>query len=352
MALNITKSISGKYFSCTIPDVEFTISGTSAGVTMTCDGQQLYNETLFPVGGKIQLRDLSNLVTPYARQSLVVSLAISIRENVTTGTGGSSSLSATIIYCKADFNTNSEVVDADTFCSNHFLSILLGRKITAEGRLEFLHYLGTDQASVIAEYADGTTATFTPPAVQGNGRYTTIDVSPDRFKTADKQLIGFTARAGERYQEFVMDLDAPDCAPILIFENSFGCEELVYCTGTHKVSPSYKRNNTYIDGILKNYDIEETRTFKADTGFLNVAMANWLDDLFRSSYVRVVNFYNGSPNIGKEVALSDSKSEVSNDDDDLPHFTFSYRYAQRNQNVVDIQRAGRIFDNTFDYTFN
>lgn len=347
MALIITQSISGKYFSSTIPDVEFTISGVSAGVTMTCGDQQIYDETLFPISGKVSLRDLSNLVTPYARQQLVVTLSIAIRENVETGTGGSQTLTAQVIYCSADFNT-----DAETFCENHFLSILLGQKITSLGRLEFLHYLGTDAAQVTAEYSDGTTATFTPPKVQGNANYSTIDVSPDRFITEGKTLVGFTARAGERYQEFVIDLEQPDCAPILIFENSFGCEELVYCTGTHKVSPSYKRNSMYVSGLLKNYDIEETRTFKADTGYLNTAMANWFDEVFRSEYVRIVNFYNGVVSVGKEIVITDSKSEMSNDDDSIPRFTFSYQYAQRNHNVIELKRAGRIFDNTFDYTFN
>ena len=126
MALIITQSISGKYFSSTIPDVEFTISGVSAGVTMTCGDQQIYDETLFPISGKVSLRDLSNLVTPYARQQLVVTLSIAIRENVETGTGGCQTLTAQVIYCAADFNT-----DAETFCENHFLSILLGQKITA-----------------------------------------------------------------------------------------------------------------------------------------------------------------------------------------------------------------------------
>ena len=352
MALNIQKSLSGKYFSSTIPDVEFTISGVSAGVTISCGGSQIYNETLFPVSGKIAIRELSDLVQPYARQQLVVSLVLTIRENVLTGTGGTQTMSATVIYCSADFNTTSDAVSAATFCDSHFLSILLGRKVTALGRLEFLHYLGTDTASVTAEYTDGSTATFTPPKVQGNDKYSTIDVSPSRFVKEGKTLIGYSAKAGDRTQEFVIDLEQPDCAPILIFVNSFGCEELVYCTGTHKVSPSYKRTTTYIEGKQKNYDIEETRTFKADTGVLNVAMQNWLDDLFRSEYVRVVNIYNGEPTIGKEVIVTDSKSEVSNDDGDLTRFTFSYQYAQRNQNVVDLRRAGRIFDNTFDYTFN
>lgn len=352
MAITLTKSISGQYFSSTFPDVEFTIAGEKADVAISVDSTNIYDETLFPIRGKIRLSELSSLITPYARQKLVVDVDISIRETVGSGTGGSVSMSATVIYCKADFGTNGDDIDVADFCNTHFLSILLGDKITAIGRLEFLHYLGTDTATVTAYYDDGTQASFTPPKIQGSDRYTTIDVSPERFLSEGKRLVAFSVEASKRRQDFVIDLDAPDCAPILIFENSFGCEELAYCTGTHKVSPSFQRNNTYIEGIFKNYDIEETRTFKADTGILNTAMANWFDDLFRSPMVRIVNFYDGSPCIGKEVAISESKSDISNDDDNMPRFTFSYRYAQRNHNVVDLYRAGRIFDNTFDYTFN
>lgn len=80
-------------------------------------------------------------------------------------------------------------------------------------------------------------------------------------------------------------------------------------------------------------------------------MANWVDELFRSQTVHVVNFKDGHPNIGKEVIITESKSEYSNEDEELPRFTFSYQYAQRNHNVLNLLRSGRIFDNTFDNTF-
>ena len=50
--------------------------------------------------------------------------------------------------------------------------------------------------------------------------------------------------------------------------------------------------------------------------------------------------------------VTDSKSENSNTPDTLPRFTFSYRYATEQQNYIDMGRAGKIFDNTFDYTVN
>ena len=118
------------------------------------------------------------------------------------------------------------------------------------------------------------------------------------------------------------------------------------------MAPTYKRSAAYIGRIQKNYKIDETRAYKANTGPLNLAMANWWDEVFRSDSVRVVNFYDGHPNVGKDLLITDSKSEYSNDDAEIPRFTFTYQYAQRNHNVVQLLRAGRIFDNTFDNTFN
>ena len=187
--------------------------------------------------------------------------------------------------------------------------------------------------------------------VAGNERYTTIDVSPDKFVAEGKVLVCYDVQAGARSFRFAIDFDEPDCAPVLVFVNSFGVEELLYCTGTHTVAPTYKRDSGYIGRYNRNYNIVETRQFKADTGIMTFAMANWADELLRSQEVHVVNFKDGHPNVGKEVTITDSKSEYSNADDELPRFTFTYQYAQRNHNVVDVLRSGRIFDNTFDNTF-
>jgi len=351
--ITINQGLSGSYFSSVIPDVSYTISGIKSGVSMSIDGSEIYNEILYPVNGVVTLADLSGLMTAYTRKKLKATLSITVTEMASSDSvTATETMTATIIYCTADFINGADDVSAEDFAKTHFLSILIGRKITSMGRLEFLHYLGTESASVTATYSDGTTATFTPPAVKGNDVYTTIDVSPDRFITAGKTLISFAVYAGNRTQAFDIDLDQPDCAPVLLFVNSFGVEELLYCTGVHKVAPSYSRSSAYIERYKRNYKIEETRKFSADTGYLTVAEQNWADDLFRSDYVRVVNFKDGQPVIGKEITITDSKSEVDNSPEQLARFTFDYMYAQTNHNVVDLSRAGRIFDNTFDYTFN
>lgn len=342
--ITITSSPSGKVFSSYIPDLQFTTSDTIVTVTIAVNGEYVYNETLVPVSGKVTLDGLSPMLEVYAERRLVLEVGITIREPLTAET---KTVAFTVLFSRCDVG-----VAASEFYERHFLSVLQGPKLTAMGRLEYLHYYGTEVTSCIATYSDGTTSSFTPSKTAGNSSYTQIDVSPVSFTSAGKQLVAYEVTAGSRRQQFLIDLSQPDCAPILLFDNSFGVQELIYCTGIHKVSPQYKRQSARIGGMLRNYAIEETRSFQADTGVLTIPMANWADELFRSKEIYVVNIYGGVPSVGKEVIITDSKSEYTNDDAALPRFTFTYQYAQRLHNVLQLQREGRIFDNTFDNTFN
>ena len=332
----------GIFFTSGMPDVILSgTDGTSQQVTITCDGEQLLQETMWPAGNAITLTELGALLEPYARKQLVCSVTISADSAAST---------FTVLYAMADVG-----ISAQEFYGGYFLSVLMGTKVTARGRRELLWYYGSGSASVAAEYDDGSADSYTASAAGGSNTYTCIDVSPDNYAREGKQLVAYTVTAGSRRQRFEMDLSEPDCAPILEFYNSFGVWEYIYCTGTHEVNPDYKRSSARIGGRLRNYRIEETRTFKADTGILNRAMADWADELFRSDEVYVVNVVNGSvvsADGGKEVVITDSKSSRTNDDDHMARFTFSYQYAQRIHNVLQMNRVGRIFDNTFDHTFN
>lgn len=341
--ITITSPHDGKkFFSASVPDLQFSVDEALAVVAISVGDATVYSEKLVPVDGVISVSDLSGMLTVYAERTLVIDVTVSISTTTDTKTAAFQ-----VLFCNADFG-----VTAEEFYDSHFLSVLMGPKVTAIGRLEYLHYYGSDTARCTATYADGSTKTFALSATGGNSRYTQLDVSPDNFTAAGKQLVSYVVEAGGRSQLYDIDLQQPDCAPILLFDNSFGVQELLYCTGVHKVTPEYKRMSARFGGLLRNYDIEESRTFQANTGPLTTSMANWADELFRSKEVFLVNIYNGEPQVGKEVVITDCKSDNSNEDDYMPRFTFSYQYAQRIHNVIDLKREGRIFDNTFDNTFN
>lgn len=360
--MNITTTIPETVFSAQLPDLTVTTKMKRIAVTVGF-GQGLthiYSETLYAdPTGLVTLYGLAELVQPFARQQLVADLLIQLTEqdtstdadgNVTVTDGETQRLSARVVYSAAIVSEA-----ATEFTTTHFLSRLLGPKVTALGRLEYLHSTGGSDVPcvVTAAYADGTTGRFELKAIGGNDYYQTFDVSPAQFETAGKQLTGYTVTHDRRSQQYDIDFSRPDAAPVLLFRNSFGFQELAYFTGTHKVKPDFKYSSGYVNGELQNYDIVETRTFEADSGPLTTAMADWLSDLFRSQEVYLVNFMtDGSPQVGQRISITDQKSELSNDDDNLPRFSVSYVYASRNHNYIDITREGRVFDNTFDYTFN
>lgn len=345
-------SLQSRYFTSDIPDVTITMRSGAVKVDVTvrygASGDIYYHETLWPVGGMVTLTDLGTLLEPFARQRLELQLQITaVQLSASDSTVDTQTAYSSVYFSLADVG-----MSADEFYRSSFLTILRGPKVTAPGRLEYLHYYGDGGATCLATYTDGTTASFLPQVVAGSSVYTTIDVSPAHFVSSGKTLASYEVTAGERHQRFDIDFRQPDCAPVLLFDNSFGVQELLYCTGTHKVSPGYERKQSRIGRMLRNYRIKETRVFEANTGILTVPMANWVDELFRSQSVYIVNFVDGFAHVGKEVVITDSKSDNSNDDDFMPSFTFSYQYAQRVQNVLQLERAGRIFDNTFDNTFN
>lgn len=76
--------------------------------------------------------------------------------------------------------------------------------------------------------------------------------------------------------------------------------------------------------------------------------------MLRSKDIRVLPIQNGGVLVGEglPVVIVSEKSELSNTPEELPRITFEYEYADRNHNILDLRREGRIFDNTFDNTFN
>ncbi len=318
-------------------------SGGSSGTRVN-----VLEEILYPtIDGHIEVTDLGMLLEPYAKQYLVIHLECSFTDDA-----GTVSVSPVEVhYSAADVG-----MSASDFLQNNFLTILTGEKITALGREERVYAAGVTTVAITAfvRLVSGQFQTLTSDM---NAAITTagisqFDVSPQTIKTlialVSGKLLSYTVTAGARTQQFVVTEDDVPPAPSLIFTNSFGCQEFLHCVGTHKKDSKYERSTARIRARLRNYHITESREFTANTGWLNESMADWADELFRSEEV----FLWVDGQIGREVVLNDSKSEISNEDDHMPAFEFKYVYAQRLHNVMQPTHAGRIFDNTFDQTFN
>lgn len=339
-------------FSSDIADIVFGTTDEKGILVLEliCAGNRVnvLEETMYAdMEQNITVFDLPDMVEPYARQHLQLTLECRF-----TDTLGTVSISpVTVLYGNVDVDTT-----AADFTQNRFLSILCGEKLTAMGRAERLHAYDCSNVTVLADVqlpsGQYNTLSAELNAMDADGSVSHFDVSPDNVAAViglvGGKLLAYAIEAGNRRQQFRVVEDRVPPAPSLMFINSFGCEEFIHCVGTHKKESKYDRRKTSIRGRMRNYLITEDRQFNANTGWLNEAMADWADDLFRSDSVYL--WVSGRP--GREVVLSDSKSEITNEDDNMPAFEFTYSYSQRIHNVMQSGRVGRIFDNTFDHTFD
>lgn len=340
--ITVISDIPAYAFLSALSDLVFTTDRDSATVIIKKGTEEIFNEKLYPdSSGTIRVRELDQLLESYLTANLIESFSYSINDGSITKES-----KFKVQYCTVEVP-----YVANTFINEYFLSSLLGEKITAMGRKEFLHLVATASCKVTVEccYLMNVTTTVQTHELQTISEFNqvvTLDVSPSNFEREHWKLLSYCVKAGDRKQMFCVDHRSVEASPCLLFTNSFGCQETIYCTGTHQAAPDYTRNTALVDGKFKNYKIDENRVFKASTGILNTPMANWADDLFRSKEVYLLE--NSAP--GKEITITDSKSERSNNPDALPNFSFEYRYAQRNHNILQFG-AGRVFDNTFDQSF-
>ena len=349
-------------FSCSLPDVEMHINNTRAHVTISVSHSgstlSLFDENLYPdADNNIILTDLGRLTETVAEMWLKFSLTITVTEqlvdaNLNVSTIDTRSLMASaVVRCRA----NVVSLTPSEFCNKHFLTLLDGTRVTSPGRKELLSYIGIEDAVVIRFFDDGSSSTTGVSPLQTGDGYVILDVSPDNFNVGLKKLVRYLIKAGSREQWYEVDWDCdPDISPVLLFTNSFGVQELAYCTGEHRQVSSFDRKQARIGKLKRSYDIEERETFHADTGILSFPMANWWRDVLRSRDIQVLPVTEGAVVVdgGKPVIITSEKAELSNEASHLPRFTFEYEYADRNHNIWEQPREGRIFDNTFDYTFN
>ena len=341
----ILQGIPDYVFSSALSEFYFTTDAASATFRLTMGSEVILEENYVPDGnGQIVVYDLQRLIEPYLRTNLKETLSYSI----TDAFGNTQSGSFVAQYCAADVS-----MPASQFVEKYFLSTLMGEKTTSMGRKEIVHLVTGTAVDVVAyatywSESDGVSSSETTVAsVTELNKVVTVNVSPELLESTDKMLVSYVVMAGTRKMIFKVDNDCPDVAPSLVFTNSFGCQETFYCTGTQELDPQFTRSASLIGGKYRNYLIEENRVFSANTGVMPPEMAQWADELFRSReiYLMVDNIPE------KEVTITESDSKRSNDYDAMPYFTFKYRYAQRNHNIIHFPRAGRVFDYTFDNTF-
>lgn len=306
-------------------------------LSVEVEGAEVFANTYVPdPGGGVTVYDLDRLLEPLI-DGLYVDTVISVN---------GVAHEVKVFACDAAVSE-----PAVTFLPDFFLTPVMTERDTAIGRLEILSAFCREEERLMASCTflldDGgvETRTVEGPLLQGA---VSVDVSPALFVSSPGRLISYTLTCGKRKARYRVLGYAPEADPALIYRNCFHVMETIYLTGKKETVPAYSRSSAVIGGRLRNYDVTETMSYKAMTGPLRPGVESAVYDLARSREVFLLS-PDGSP--GDEVTVTDCDLKRTNEDDAIPDFSITYRRADRRNHVYGALRPPRLFDKTFDETF-
>ncbi|MDR2086832.1 MAG: hypothetical protein LBP72_06615 [Dysgonamonadaceae bacterium] len=324
-------------FSSALKDVIIQSDG-NINVSFSIQGQQPFLlETYSPDSeGRIYIRELGKLFIPYISK-------ISLRETFVIGITGSGtgSITTTVLY---GLTAISET--AANFLSGSFLTLLNGEKITFPQQKEYLSLVVSEAttATVRASRQSGETESKTI-TINDLNQTVTIDVSPAVFDNPET-IAYYTVSAGVRaFTYYLRRPSAP--APHFLFLNSFGVKETFIPYGLSLRENKYENQFGFFNGLYRKYAVDLVKEYKVNTGILREETADWIEELFATRDVFLLT----SAEEKQEITIMEATVKRSSARDALPAYEFKYRLSDSNQmeyNTIE----NRIFDDTYDYTFN
>lgn len=246
---------------------------------------------------------------------------------------------------------------ASYYLSSFFLTTLQLSKISSPERFETLSFYPQTGESydvyAAITYYNGIISTKEITLIAAAdlvvNEVNTLDVSPHKFEDDNLgTIISVVVNAGKRSFVFYLDGYQPSAEPALLFCNNFGCWETIYLTGTMDTESEFKRSHALINGAYRQYDYDEAEILKANSGILLGNMLRLGMDLARSKSIYMLD---SQGKAGEELIITSSEIKYSNDDDALPSFDFTFRRSLM-QPLFDVFRPAKLFDSTFDITYN
>lgn len=304
------------------------------------DGAVLLDGTYIPVDGVARVYHLHKLLSP---------LIMEVSATFTIAVGG---VSKTVHVVQSRVAVSEAAAD---FLPSFFLTTVMSERDTAVGRKELLSILPIEATlptvQAVCSYWDGSavvTDTKTLSPVLVTGVVTEIDVSPDQFvDTTVGTLVGYTVTCGERRMAYrVRQLPTAEVA--MLMRNSFGAWEAVYFAGMTETAPEYTRETALVNGRLRLYNLEETDTLKCWTGPLRPSGVTLTRDLARSRDVVLLERGVASD----EVVVTAVEVKHTTADNDIADMTVTWRRSSLLSAKLVPVRTPKLFDETFDETYN
>lgn len=308
----------------------------SVSFSISTNGTSIFSNTYIPnANGYIFVYDLHKIIDE----------AISQSHATFSFKAGSISKNVTVIRC----NTLVDIPAAE-FIQKHFLTPLMSTRRTSLYRKECLSLIAGTTTSVdalVTYFKNGVLNTIAKHLTDVTD-FSTIDVSPSLFfDEHEGQLVSYRIIAGKRTQDYDVVPNNPDAVSV-IYRNSFHTFDTFHFNGLLATEFEHTRSNAVVGGRLMTYDIKQTKLYKANTGVIPYGMSVLPYELCRSMEIYLLE----EDSFGDEIVIADAECKSDNAPDTLEDFTITYRRADSFTTKIKTPNPVKLFDSSFDGTFN
>ena len=331
----------GSWHFVTELDVIEVTSASDVSFSITYSGGTLLSGTYTPVGGIVRIYHLARLLRP-----LIDGVTAAF-----TFTAGSTSKTVHVVQSGVTVSES-----AATFLPSFFLSAVMTERDTSLDRKELLYLIPIEATlptvQAVCSYWNGesiVTATKPVAGIIVANEPCYVDASASRFVDSELgTLVAYTIVAGERTMRFRVTT-LPTAEHAMLFHNTFGAWEPIYFAGMPEDAPEYTRETAYVNGNMQLYNLEETASFKSWTGPLRPSGVALARDLARCA--KGVFLLEGSETTD-EVTITAVDVKHTSADNDIADFTFTWRRSSLWSATLKAVRPPKLFDDTFDETYN
>lgn len=345
-------SINAIMFSYEFQFLEFSADCTHVDIRLKDSaGNAFFEGSYVPdSAGKVTLYDVNEIIDAFIGNAPSAGIRM---DCVDVAAETTQAYTATVLRSSVAYN-----MTASQFLSSRFMTSDAAPRHTAPDRYECLNFYATAAEPVTAEVVrrsiTGGITKETRTLRNGDyaiGSVILIDVSPVKFASNligyPDDILEYTVKCGSRKQRYIVKgVEAAD--PAIAYRNRFNVWDTFYFTGTKESDPQFERSQAWINGQYITYDVKEVMQFKAMTGILVPGMEEYLHDIVRSPEVRLLDSSGAMRDL---LTVMDCDLKAVNDDNALNRFAVTYRHADKVSAKSFAPVAARIFDNSFDDTY-
>ena len=315
-----------------VDELDITAS-TSTKVELRYNGKTIFSSSLFPVDGRIELRDITSLLDSYLTASV---------NNFEVYIDGSRADYTSLIPCRLWVDCHAE--DLDGF----FLTRATEKYTHPGAREKLVLYANNPTVYITAIGQHKETGEVAKVEIVRNissSGLAILDLFGVLNTTSDSyNILRYIVQVGKSKITYHMIPDGmADNVHDFGFINSFNQEEVITLTGAAVREMKVERRSAIIGGQYRNFEADAVPHWTVDSGMMLDGMGGLFDDLISATKVWRVG-----DNV--QMAVTDSDFKVADDNATALQGSVTLRETGRKYRHHVAQQV-RTFDITFDDTF-